>query len=94
MGPDPPGTLLIRSDTVHRGLTPSPTCEARTLPGPACFYCGEVLCDWQPDDVPRAEHRREMPRCHFARCGAWLSRHLGPGQGGCALRPGRWESPE
>eukprot|EP00667_Euglena_gracilis_P004332 EG_transcript_4348 len=48
----------------------------------ACFYCGEVLCDWQPDDVPRAEHRREMPRCHFARCGAWLSRRLGPGPGG------------
>eukprot|EP00668_Euglena_longa_P020411 GGOE01025383.1.p1 GENE.GGOE01025383.1~~GGOE01025383.1.p1 ORF type:complete len:710 (-),score=88.41 GGOE01025383.1:266-2395(-) len=37
----------------------------------ACFYCGETLCDWVPEDIPRDEHCRQMPNCRFAQ----MNRH-------------------
>ncbi|KAH9391675.1 IAP repeat-containing protein 2, partial [Tyrophagus putrescentiae] len=30
-----------------------------------CFHCGGFLANWQPGDVPKEEHARFFPNCHF-----------------------------
>ena len=31
----------------------------------ACFYCGGVLRNWEPQDDPWSEHRHWFPFCDF-----------------------------
>ena len=30
-----------------------------------CFYCGEALCGWDPNDIPTQEHKRFRKHCAF-----------------------------
>lgn len=32
-----------------------------------CFWCGGILSNWQPNDVPWVEHARLFPQCGFVR---------------------------
>ena len=30
-----------------------------------CFYCGEIIYDWEPTDNPWEEHAKLFPHCGF-----------------------------